>query len=120
MIPEELTPDDLRAEATRRELSDRHKRIGERRTARNVVVDAILAIDGKAVYASQATAPLTTALTILAREDEADQKSAPTNGEVAMAGRNNWWDEVIKRSPHVETHPVLKDITLQRRRPRWQ
>lgn len=118
-IPDDISPDELRKEAVRRDLRDRAKRNAERREARNEVADAILAISGTVVRRSGAEAALTAALNMLARDDARDYETEPTNGEVNLAGPSGWWDAVRKQVPRVAVHPLLDDMARGRRNPTW-
>lgn len=119
-IPEAFTPDQLREEAARRELRDRAKWVADRRSARNKVVDALLALDKADVRASGASEALKMALGRLSAMDEADQEKEPTNGDINLASsrgpdRDKWWDAVRQQVPHVDQHPMLD----KNRAPSW-
>lgn len=114
-----LTPAELRKEADRRELVERHRVVAERRAAQVELAEAIVALPGPLVHAAQADRLLKNVLLLLVKAD--DDAQDVTNGEVHMAGfgaPENWWRDATADHPKHDHDSVL-DRLRKHRLPLW-
>jgi hypothetical protein len=110
-----LTPEQLRKEADRRELVERHRIDAERRAARVALAEAIVALPAPTVRTADAYPLLRNVLNLLVKADDADP--GVTNGEVSMAGYGapeNWWRDATADHPKHDHDSILDRLRKQR------
>lgn len=117
-VTEDMTPDELRKVAERRELVDKARRLAERRWARNQIAEAILAIPAHIVRQADAAGLLKGTLRAIVKA-EADGEHI-TNGETHMAGLGsprldiNWWQHATADHPKRSTDDALSRVEMNR------
>jgi hypothetical protein len=110
-----LTPEQLRKEADRRELVERHRVNAERRAARVALAEAIVALPAETVRTAGASHLLKNVLTLLVKADDDD--AGVTNGEVSMAGYGapeNWWRDATAAHPKYDHDSILNRLRRHR------
>lgn len=117
-----MTPSELRREADRRELVERHRMLAERIAARDALAVQLVALDTGTVNAADARRLLRGVLDALATGNEADQEAMPTNGEISMVSHGgglafDWWHTAIADHPRRDGDSVLSRYRARRLRP---
>lgn len=108
-----MTPSQLRQEADRRELVERHRVLAEQIAAREALAVQLVAVDPGTVNAAGARGLLRGVLDALAASNDTARASMPTNGEISLATRSgglafDWWRQAIADHPRRDPDSVLE------------
>lgn len=112
-IPATIPPAELRREADRRELIERHQAVMRRCAARNEIVDVLMELSSSTVRAAgpgaaDALKDAVKKLYLLDQEDR--ERGTATNGEVTALGHDGWWQARDAHVHDVAGHEIFRRL----------